>query len=137
MSTDASASAAAAAVPQLTETTFKDAVRTYIEVYDELMASAKALREMRKKKDAIGASILGFMKARKIDEFQLGDGKLMRKNSKRIETLKKEYVIQGLKAALGDDARADAVMSQMNANRSVTECEQLRRTRQGKSTADK
>lgn len=123
--------------PPLTETTFKDAVRTYIEVYDELVTSGKALRDMRKKKDALGDSILAFMRAHKVDEVSLGDGKLMRKNSTRTEALKKEYIIQGLKAALGDDLRVDAVMTQMNANRNTTESESLRRTRQGKSTADK
>ena len=122
--------------PELTESSFKDGVRTYIELYDELMRSSKALREMRRKKDELGASILKFMKNNQIDEFQVGDGKLLRKNTKRTEALKKEYIINSLKAALGSDERVDAVLTQMNANRNVTECESLRRTRMGRSTAE-
>ena len=95
---------------------------------------AKALKGMRKKKDELGAAVLHFMKVNRIDEFQVGDGKLMRKNSKRTEALKKEYIIATLKTALGDETRVDAVMTEMNANRTTTELESLRRTRQGKST---
>lgn len=120
----------------LSEATFKDAVRTYIEIYDELTKSSKTLREMKKKKDELGASILAFMRHNKIDEFQVGDGKLMRKNSKRTEALKKEYIINSLKAALGDESKVDAMLLQMNSHRNITESESLRRTRQGKSTAD-
>lgn len=120
--------------PPLTETTFKDAVRMYVELYDELIEASKALKGMRKKKDELGAAVLHFMKVNRIDEFQVGDGKLMRKNSKRTEALKKEYIIATLKTALGDETRVDAVMTEMNANRTTTELESLRRTRQGKST---
>jgi|Laugresbdmm110sd_1035091.scaffolds.fasta_scaffold31296_2 hypothetical protein len=120
----------------LSESTFKDAVRTYIELYDELGKSSKTLREMKKKKDELGDAILAFMRNNKIDEFQIGDGKLMRKNTKRTEALKKEYIINSLKAALGDEGKVEAMMVQMNSHRNITECESLRRTRQGKSTAD-
>ena len=120
----------------LSESTFKDAVRTYIEVYDELTATSKMLRGMKKKKDELGDAILAFMRNNKIDEFQVGDGKLMRKNTKRTEALKKEYIINSLKAALGDEGKVEAMMTQMNSHRNITECESLRRTRQGKSTAD-
>lgn len=120
----------------LSETTFKDAVRTYIELYDELMASQKTLRDLKKKKDELSAAILEFMKHNKIDEFQVPDGKLMRKPSKRTEGLKKEYIINSLKAAIGDQDKVDAVFMQMNSHRNVTETEILRRTRQGKSTAE-
>jgi len=122
--------------PQLTETTFKEGVRTYIEMYDEIMRSQKALREIRKKKDELGVAILKFMKDNRIDEFQVADGKLMRKNGKRTEGLKKEYIINSLKAALGSEDKVDAVYAQMNSHRNVTECESLRRTRQGKTTAE-
>ena len=122
--------------PQLTESTFKDSVRTYIELHDELTRSSKTLREMKKKKDDLGNAILAFMRDNKIDEFRVGDGKLMRKNTKRTEALKKEYIINSLKTALGSDDKVEAVFLQMNANRNVVECESLRRTRMGKTTAD-
>jgi hypothetical protein len=121
---------------QLSEGDFKDAVRTYVELHDELLKSQKTLRDMRTKKDELGKAILDFMRVNKIDEFQVGDGKLQRKNSKRTEGLKKEYIINSLKAALGSEDKVEAVFTQMNAHRNVIEAESLRRTRQGKSTAD-
>jgi hypothetical protein len=120
----------------LSETTFKDGVRTYIELYDELVKSQKTLRDLKKKKDELGAAILDFMKTNKIDEFQVADGSLRRKTSKRTEGLKKEYIINSLKAALGSEDKVEAVFTQMNAHRNVTEGESLRRTRQGRSTAE-
>ena len=121
---------------QLTDSTFKDAVRTYIEIYDELMKVSKELREMRKKRDEMSAAILDFMRRHNIDEFQVADGKLCRKPTKRTEGLKKEYIINCLKSALGSEDKVEAVFTQMNAHRNVVEGESLRRTRQGKTTAD-
>jgi hypothetical protein len=121
----------------LSEHSFKDAVRSYIELYDELMKSQKALRDLRRKKDDIGKAIVEFMKRNKIDEFQVADGKLQRRVSKRTSTLKKEHILDGLREALGnDETRIDEAIKRMNSNRAVTEIEALRRTRQGKTTAD-
>ena len=121
----------------LSEHSFKDAVRSYIELYDELMKSQKALRDLRRKKDDIGKAIVEFMKRNKIDEFQVADGKLQRRVSKRTSMLKKEHILDGLREALGnDETRIDEAIKRMNSNRAVTEIEALRRTRQGKTTAD-
>lgn len=121
--------------PVLSDITFKDAVRTYIEMHDEIMASSKKFRELRKKKDELGEGILHFMKHNGIDEFQLADGKLMRKAAKRTEGLKKEYILNSLKAVLQSDEKAEACVAQMMSHRAVSEKELLRRTRQGKTTA--
>ena len=120
----------------LSESSFKDAVRGYIELYDELMRSQKTLRDLRKKKEELGASILDFMKRNNIDEFQVADGKLQRRNSKRTEMLKKDYIIGTLRKMIGDESKVEEIISQMNSNRNVTEVEALRRTRQGKTTAE-
>lgn len=120
---------------QLTETTFKDAVRTYIELHDELTESAKQMRELRRKKEDLGAAVLKFMRDNKIDEFQVADGTLKRRNGKRTEGLKKEYILDSLKAALADETKAQAVFTQMNSHRNVTECESLCRLRQSQSNS--
>lgn len=117
---------------QLSEGDFKDAVRTYVELHDELLKSQKTLKDMRNKKNELGSAILEFMRRNKIDEFQVGDGKLERKNSKRTEGLKKEYIINSLKAALGSEDKVEAVFTQMNAHRNTIEAESLKRTRQSK-----
>jgi hypothetical protein len=121
--------------PQLNEATFKDAVRTYIELHDEITKATKDMRDLKKQKDTISKQILGFMQRHKIDEFQVPDGKLMRKTSKRQESLKKEYIVSCLNSALGEE-KAQAVLKTMHEQRNVTETDILLRTRQGKSTAD-
>lgn len=119
----------------LTPDNFRESVRKYIEMHDALLASGKQLRELRKQKTALCNGILKYMRDHKIDAFETGDGQLMRKSSKRTEGLKKEYIMDSLRAALGDDDKVTAVFEQMNAHRNVVEGESLRRTRNGKTTA--
>jgi hypothetical protein len=120
---------------ELDEHTFKDAVRTYIELYDEIMKVSKEVREMRRKSTELSQAILQFMSKNKIDEFQLSDGKLCRRTSKRTQSLHKDHIIDTLKCALGSQEKVDKIITEMNANRKVIESECLRRTRQGKTTA--
>jgi hypothetical protein len=123
------------APPVLTEHTFKDAVKTFVALHDELCEQQKSFRDLRRKKGELAEAIMNFMKTNGIDEFQVGDGKLMRKASKRIEGLKRDQILNTLKAALADDERAEACLTQMYATRGSKETETLRRTRQGKTTA--
>ena len=93
------------APPQLTESSFKDGVRTYIELHDELTRSSKTLRDMKKKKDELGNAILTFMRDNRIDEFQVGDGKLMRKQSKRTEGACVVVIVLAFDGACSERAR--------------------------------
>ena len=121
---------------ELDEQTFKDAVRTYIEMYDEIMKVSKEVRDMRQKSNELSKAILAFMNKNKIDEFQLADGKLCRKLSKRTQSLQKDHIIDTLKSALGSQERVEKIFGDMTANRQTVESESLRRTRQGKTTAE-
>ena len=120
---------------QLNEATFKDAVRTYIELYDEIQKATKDMRALKKQKETISEQIIDFMARHKIDEFQVPDGKLMRKKSKRQESLRKEYIVGCLNTALGEE-KAMALIKAMNDQRSVTESDILLRTRLGRTTAN-
>jgi hypothetical protein len=121
----------------LSEATFKEAVKTYVALHDELQLGSKRLADLRKKRKELMDAILEFMRVKGIDEFQIADGKLMRKASKRTEGLKKEHVAHSLKTVLqcGDD-KIEACLSHLMNARQTTESETLRRTRQGKTTAD-
>lgn len=107
---------------------FKQAVQAYIELHDEITKSSKHLRELRKQKDAVGDIILKWMRSHSVDECELPDGKLVRKTSKRTETLKKDMVLVELKKLTGDDARAIASLQNIFGMRSVVEKEILSRT---------
>ena len=98
--------------------------------------NAGAVRDMRQKSNELSKAILAFMNKNKIDEFQLADGKLCRKLSKRTQSLQKDHIIDTLKSALGSQERVEKIFGDMNANRQTVESESLRRTRQGKTTAE-
>ena len=111
---------------------FKNCVKTYVELYDEITASTKHLSELKKKKDALGQLIVQFMKHRGIDECELQDngGKLVRKESKRTEALKKEHIIHELMQLVGNDnTRAQSSLDNIFGKRSVETKEVLTRTK--------
>lgn len=108
---------------------FRDTVKAYIELHDELAASARQMRELRKQKDALGTRIIEFMRDNAIDECALADGKLIRKTSKKVETLKKEHILDALKKRLGDETAAERALVDIYASRGVEETDSLRRTK--------
>ena len=112
----------------MTDADFKDAVKAYVTLTDEIQKSSLKMRELRKQKDAVGETILEYMKRNAIDELQMQDGKLVRKKAKRIEALKKEHILEELKSVV-DQARAEAIVSNIFSHRNVTEKDMLSRTR--------
>jgi flagellar basal body-associated protein FliL len=111
----------------MADTDFKDAVKAYVILTDEIQKSSLKMRELRKQKDAVGETILEYMKRNAIDELQMQDGKLVRKKCKRVETLKKEHILAELKSVV-DDTRAEAMVTNIFSHRSVTEKDTLSRT---------
>lgn len=110
---------------------FRNCVRMYVELNDEISTSSKHLSELRKKKEAIGELILGFMKHNNIDacELQTG-GKLVRKESKRTAPLNKEHILAELLHLVGQDStRAQTCLQNIYDKRGVTVTETLTRTK--------
>ena len=111
------------------QTDFKEAVKAYIEMHDELQRGARQLRELRKRKTELSRVVLEFMKTHEIDECSLQDGKLIRRQTKRLEPLKKEHILDELRNALHDDQRAELALVNIYSKRGIAEAEALRRTR--------
>lgn len=120
----------------LTDADFKDAVKAYVTLHDELTESAKHLRDLKKRKADLGESILEFMKTREIDELQMHDGKLVRRQAKRTESIKKDHILNELKSVMSDPAQAETVYSNMCSKRSVEVRDALKRTRVRGVTVD-
>lgn len=112
---------------QLSEVTFKEAVRTYVELHDEIVRCGKDLRELKKKKNDLSKAIIEFMNRNGIDEFQVPDGKLQRQQRTRKEGMKNEYVLECLRQSLGDE-KAAALIEAIDAQRNTVQTEFLRRT---------
>lgn len=111
---------------------FRSCVKTYVELHDEIFASTKHLSELRKKREAIGELIVEFMKHRGIDECELQDngGKLVRRESKRTETLKKDHIMAELLPLVGHDStRAHACIENIFNKRQVESKQVLTRTK--------
>lgn len=107
---------------------FKNAVKAYIEIHDELQASARQLRAIRKRKTELSETIINFMRDNDIDECALSDGKLIRKTSKRVEGLKKDNIMDVLKEKLGSADAAEAMLVEIYGQRGVVEKDSLKRT---------
>lgn len=107
---------------------FKEAVRSYIDMHDRLSEASKQLRDIRKKKKELGGVIVEYMRKNEIDGIKVEDGKLVRKQTKRLEPLKKEHILQELTKTM-DEARAEDILVNIYSKRNVTNGDTLRRTR--------
>jgi hypothetical protein len=107
---------------------FKEAVKEYIAVHDQLNETSKQLKDVRKKKTELAEVILEFMKANDIDECALQDGKLVRKESKRVEGVKKEHILGELRKVV-DESRAGELLDNIFNNRAVTTRDSLTRSK--------
>lgn len=107
---------------------FKDAVKAYIDMHDQLADASKQLREIRKKKAELADVIVAFMKANDIDECSLQDGKLIRRQAKRLEPLKKEHILGELSKVVGQN-KAEDVLVNIFSQRAVCEKDTLTRTK--------
>lgn len=111
---------------------FRHCVKAYVELHDEIASSSKHLSELRKKKDAIGQLIVDFMKHKGIDECELQDngGKLVRRESKRTEALKKEHILAEIMSLVGQDSqRAQGSLENIYNKRAVEVKDTLSRTK--------
>lgn len=107
---------------------FRDAVKAYIDMHDQLTDAGKQLREIRKKKKELADVIVEYMKKNDIDGINVRDGKLVRKTSKRLEPLKKEHILEELTKTLGE-ARAEDALVNIFSKRNVNNTDTLLRTR--------
>ena len=131
MDTDTSASPSARDVNATTA--FKEAVKEYIRVHDQLMDAGKVLKDVRKKKGELAEVILGFMRKNNIDECATSDnGRLVRRESKRVEALKQDHIMGELRTVLGE-SRAEEVLDSIVKKREVTMKDSLSRRKPAKS----
>ncbi len=103
---------------------FKTVANEYADISRKITALNKETKLLKDQKDEIGMSILSFMQSNGIDECELpGGGKITRKVSKRTEGLKPDLILDELKTQLGDDAKAELSLQNINSKRTVTEKE--------------
>lgn len=106
---------------------FNTLVSKYTTLSDELAASGKTMRELRKKAKELGDSILEFMKKNDIEEVEVsGNGRLKRKISKRTAPLNKDLIADELRAHVSADD-VPAIVEKILLRREQTESTSLKR----------
>lgn len=113
---------------------FRDAVRSYIDMHDQLNEANKALRDIRKKKKELSEVIVQYMRKNDIDGINIQDGKLVRKEIKKVEPLKKEHILAELSKTVGE-TRAEQVLVNIYGQRAVSSTDSLRRTKKKETSA--
>jgi hypothetical protein len=113
----------------LSETEFKETVKTFVELEQELEKGSKTMSGLRKKRGEMMGNILAFMKHHDIEQINLGEMHIKRTVTKTVEALKKESLVGELEKALGDPAQAQAVADSVFGNRQVTEKEVLKKAK--------
>jgi uncharacterized protein YdcH (DUF465 family) len=109
---------------------FRAAVKSYVDLHDQLQATAKTQRELRKQKTQLSDAILQYMQKNDIDGCKLSDGgKLIRKQSRRMEALKKEHILDELKKVVQDHTQCENVLVNIFSKRAVDTKDALKRTR--------
>lgn len=112
---------------QLTDDTFKNAVKEYVQLHDQIIEASRSMKDIKKRKEALGDAVLEYMRTKDIDELQMVDGKLMRKQSKKTESLKKEHIINELKRV--DPSTAENIFINICSQRQVETKDSLKRTK--------
>jgi hypothetical protein len=103
---------------------FKAVVDQYANISKEITAANREVKKLKDQKDQLGVTVLSFMQSKNIDECQLPNGgKVVRKISKRAGTLKPEIIFDELVAQLGDEAKAQQALQNINSKRGTTEKE--------------
>lgn len=104
------------------EATFREAVNLYVKLTNEISRVTKMMTQYRKQRNNLGETIILYMKSNQIDECHI-DGeekKLVRRESKRTESLKKDAIIDAFKSVLGgDEARALMLTTNLFSSRNV------------------
>lgn len=105
---------------------FRTIAEEYSDLSKQITAMNKEVKKLKDQKEEIGSAILAFMQTKNIDECALpGGGKITRKVSKRTGTLKPELILEELVAQLGDEARAQQCLQNINSKRGVVEKEMI------------
>ena len=117
---------------------FKAIANQYATLSQEITNANKEVKKLKDQKDQLGMSILSFMQSKNIDECVLpGGGKIVRKVSKRAGSLKPEIIFDELVTQLGDEAKAQQALQNINSKRGTTEKEviSLSQARGGSSSS--
>lgn len=109
---------------------FKQAVKAWVVIDDHMASLAKQIRDLRREKEGLAATILETMARENIEACNVGEDKIRLCNSKRKKPLKPDTVRTKLIELLaGDEDRASAALREIQGARETVTVPKLRRVR--------
>lgn len=104
----------------------KQDIQKYIEIDDELRTFNVSLKNLKIQKKSIEDKILDYMKDNKIDQINLGKGKLKLVKTKSFASIKKDYILDKLSENL-PVSEAESLTDKIINSRKTTEVTKIER----------
>ena len=107
---------------------FKDNIRQWIKMDDDILTLNNALKEVKKKKAELTPQIISFMENNNLKHLNTTDGKLQYSKSSISKALNKNMLIEKLSLYLKDDNKGNSAADFILENRDKTEKVTLKRS---------
>ena len=106
---------------------FKNNVKEWLTLDDDIITLQKAIKERKKKKDELTPKVLDFMNRFKINDLNTNNGKLKFTKSLQTKPLNKQFLITRLGDFFKDFSKGEKVASYILENRDKEEKLKLKR----------
>ena len=98
---------------------FKEAVKEFVEIHNQLLEASRSLKEVRQKKNELAEVILDFMQKNNYEVCSSGNTKLVKRDSKRQSGMKDEYILAAVRETFGTDVDPVKFIEAINSKREV------------------
>lgn len=109
---------------------FKKQIKVYVSYDDKIKKYNAELRKLRQEKSKLEQSIMKFMDKNQMNDTVInltGGGKLQLGQSKRTESLSKQYILQKLTTYFSSEKDAQKIVDYLYSNRVVTMTNSIKR----------
>lgn len=109
---------------------FKKEIKSYVSYDDKIKKYNAELKKLRQDKSKLEQYIMKFMDKNQMNNTVInltGGGKLQLGQSKRTESLSKQYILQKLTAYFGSEDDAEKIVDYLYSNRVVTMTNSIKR----------
>ncbi|ABT16488.1 hypothetical protein ATCV1_z354L [Acanthocystis turfacea chlorella virus 1] len=103
---------------------FKQSVREYVNINDQISRAQKDLSVVKRKKNELGELILEFMQENKYDAVSAENATILKKSSTRRTGLKEEAIVAAAKEFLGEH-EVEKFMQKLDSTRETVTKEKI------------
>lgn len=109
---------------------FKKQIKNYVSYDDKIKKYNAELRKLRQEKSRLEQSIMKFMNKNQMNDTVInltGGGKLQLGQSKKTESLSKNYILEKLTTYFGSEDDAQKIVDYLYSNRVITMTDSIKR----------